>query len=194
MALSLLGLFLFLGMHLFGPLMPDAKARLASTIGNNAYRGLFSAAAIATLCLLIYGFGQARLDTDVLYTPPTFFSHITLSLMLVATIILVSSLLPAGYIATKTKHPMVLAVKIWALAHLLANGETVQVILFAAFLAWGVILRISYKRRERRGELVRRPFRSWTWDVAAIVVGTVVYAAIALKLHEVLIGVAVLPM
>ena len=194
MALFLIGLFLFLGLHLFGPLMPHAKAHLMTVLGKAAYRAAFGVAGLASLCLLIYGFGQARLDTGVLYTPPAFLSHITLTLMLFALVILVAGFLPAGYIATYSKHPMVLAVKIWALAHLLANGETVQVILFAAFLAWGVILRISYKRRQRRGELTLRPFKSWTYDVAAVVIGSVIYAAIALKLHVLLIGVPVLPM
>jgi uncharacterized membrane protein len=192
MALFLIGLVLFLGFHLVGPLMPDLKARLIGSMGNGGYRVLFSIVAIASLCLLIYGFGQARMETGILYTPPVFLAHITLLLMLIAIVVLVSAFLPAGYIATYTKHPMVLAVKIWALAHLLANGETVQVILFAAFLAWGVILRISYKRRERRGELVVRPYKSWTYDVAAVVVGLVVYGLIVMKLHTLLIGVPVM--
>lgn len=193
MALFLIGLVLFLGLHLVGPLLPESKARLIGVIGTAGYRGLFSVAALATLSLLIYGFGLARHETGVFYTPPVFFAHITLLLMLVATMVLVAGFLPAGYIATYAKHPMVLAVKIWALAHLMANGETVQVILFAAFLAWGVLLRISYKRRERRGELVRAPFKSWAYDVAAVVIGTALYGLIAMKLHTLLIGVAVLP-
>lgn len=194
MALFLIGLVLFLGLHLIGPLMPDLKARLIGSMGKGAYRGLFSIAAVASLCLLIYGFGQARMETGILYTPPVFLAHITLLLMLFAIIILVAAFLPAGYIATYTKHPMVLAVKIWALAHLLANGETVQVILFAGFLAWGVILRISYKRRARRGELLVRPYKSWTYDIAAVVIGLVVYGLIVMKLHALLIGVPVMAM
>ena len=112
----------------------------------------------------------------------------------VALICLVASLLPAGHIATKTKHPMVLSVKIWALAHLLANGETSSVLLFAAFLAWGVILRISLKRRQRAGEIVLRPFVSAKYDLYAIVIGIVVWALIIWKLHEWLIGVSPLVM
>lgn len=192
MALFLIGLVVFLGMHLVGPLRPDLKAGMIAAIGANGYRAVFSIVAIAALCLLIYGFGQARMETGILYTPPLFLTHITLTLMLIAVIVLVAGFLPTGYIAVHTKHPMVLSVKIWALAHLLSNGETVQVILFAAFLAWGVILRISYKRRERRGEIVTRAYKSWTYDIAAVVIGLVVYGLIVMKLHTLLIGVPVM--
>ena len=114
--------------------------------------------------------------------------------MVFAIIILMTSFLPGGYIASIAKHPMVLAVKIWAFAHLLANGETVQVILFASFLAWGVIMRIIYKRRERRGEITPRQYKNWIYDLVAVVLGLAVYAAIVMKLHVLLIGVPVLVM
>ena len=194
MALFLIGLFLFLGLHLFGPLMPHAKAHLMTVLGKAAYRAAFGVAGLASLCLLIYGFGQARLDTGVLYTPPAFLSHITLTLMLFALVILVAGFLPAGHIATKTKHPIVLSIKIWAAAHLLANGDLASVLLFVALLAWGVVLRISYKRRVRSGELVLKPFVSARWDAIAVVGGIVVWAVITMWLHKLLIGVAPLAM
>jgi uncharacterized membrane protein len=194
MVLFLLGLVVFLGLHLLQALAPTAREAMVSTLGRGGYRIVHSIAAIASLCLLIYGFGQARQETGILYSPPLFLSHITLTLMLFAVIILVSAFLPAGYIAARTKFPMVLAVKIWALAHLLANGETVQVILFLAFLAWAVVVRISYKRRNARGEALPRAYVSWTYDVASIVIGLVIYGAVVMKLHEMLIGVPVLPM
>jgi uncharacterized membrane protein len=130
----------------------------------------------------------------MLYTPPVWMAHITITLMLIAVICLVASLLPAGHIAVKTKHPMVLSVKIWALSHLLANGETSSVLLFGAFLAWGVILRISLKRRQRAGEITLRPFVSAKYDLYAVVIGVVAWALITFKLHEVLIGVSPLAM
>ena len=113
--------------------------------------------------------------------------------MLVAMICLVASLMPPGHIATRTKHPMVLSVKIWALAHLLANGETSSVILFVGFLAWGVVLRIALKRRERTGELVRPSFVSARYDALAAVIGLVVYLLFIWRLHLWLIGVQPLP-
>lgn len=194
MLLFLLGLVLFLGLHLLQAIAPGVRDAAVASLGRLVYRIVHSVLSIATLCLLIYGFGEARQETGILYEPPLFLTHITLTLMLIAVIVLVSSFLPAGYIAAKTKHPMVTSVKIWALAHLLANGETVQVILFAAFLAWAVIVRISYKKRMARGEALPRPYKSWEYDIAAVIIGLVVYGAIVMKLHMLLIGVPVMAM
>jgi len=109
---------------------------------------------------------------------------------LLAFICLAAGFLPAGRIAVAVKHPQVLSIKIWALAHLLANGETSSVLLFGSFLAWAVILRISLKRRERAGEKVLPVFRSTSNDLLAVVIGAVAYGLFAWKLHEWLIGVA----
>jgi uncharacterized membrane protein len=191
MTLFIIGLVLFLGIHLFKVFAPGVRAGMIASMGVNAFRGVYSVAGIAALCLLIYGFGLARQDTSILYYPPPFLRHLTMLLMLIALIVLAAGFLPSGYIATFAKHPQVLAIKIWALAHLLVNGETVQVILFAAFLAWGVILRISYKRRARAGEISERTYKSWTYDVAAVLIGGAIYGLFVWKLHELLIGVPI---
>ena len=193
MTLLIIGIVLFLGVHLVRVVAPDFRRSMIANLGEKGWRAGYSIASIATLVLLIYGFGQARQVTGMLYYPPVWMAHITIALMLIAMICLVASLLPAGHIATKTKHPMVLSVKIWALAHLLANGETSSVLLFAAFLAWGVIVRISLKRRERRGEITLRSFVSAKYDLYAVIIGVVVWALIIWRVHEWLIGVAPLP-
>lgn len=190
MALLVLGIVLFLGVHLIRVVAPGFRQSMIAKIGRPAWAGLFSVASILTLILLIYGYGQARLVTMPLYTPPVWMAHIAITLMLIAMICLVASLLPAGRIATKVKHPMVLSVKIWAFAHLLANGDSASVLLFAAFLAWGVVMRISLKRRERAGEPVLRPFVSAKYDIYAIVIGVVVWALIIWRVHEWIIGVS----
>ena len=194
MALLIIGIILFLGVHLVRVVAPGFRQSMIVSLGERGWRAAYSIASLATLILLIYGFGQARAVTGMLYNPPVWMAHITITLMLVAMICLVASLLPAGHIATKTKHPMVLSVKIWALAHLLANGDTSSVLLFAAFLAWGVILRISLKRRERAGEITLRPFVSAKYDLYAVVIGIVAWGLIIWKLHEWLIGVSPLVM
>jgi uncharacterized membrane protein len=194
MTLLILGTILFLGIHLVRVVAPGFRQSMIASIGESGWKIGYSIASIVTLILLIYGFGQARQVTGVLYTPPVWMAHITLLLMLLAMICLVASLLPAGHIAVKTKHPMVLSVKIWAFAHLLANGETSSVLLFAAFLAWGVILRIALKRRERAGALTLRPFVSATYDLYAVVIGIVVWVLFIWKVHEWLIGVSPLVM
>ncbi|MBX5011741.1 NnrU family protein [Rhizobium lentis] len=190
MTLLIVGIILFLGVHLVRVVAPDFRRSMIASLGERGWRAGYSIASILTLVLLIYGFGQARGVTGMLYNPPVWTAHIAITLMLIAMICLVASLLPAGHIATKTKHPMVLSVKIWALAHLLANGETSSVLLFGAFLAWGVIVRISLKRRERAGDTTLRPFVSAKSDLYAAVIGIVAWALIIWKLHEWLIGVS----
>ena len=190
MALLVVGIIIFLGLHLIRVIAPGFRQSMIDSLGENGWKGVYSVVSILSLILLIYGFGQARQVTGILYTPPVWMAHITLTLMLLALICLVASLLPAGHIAVKTKHPMVLSVKIWAFAHLLANGETSSVLLFGAFLAWGVILRIALKRRERAGRLTLRPFVSGKYDLYAVIIGVVAWALITFKLHELLIGVA----
>ncbi|WP_028747060.1 NnrU family protein [Rhizobium mesoamericanum] len=190
MALLIVGIIIFLGLHLIRVIAPGLRQSMIDSLGENGWKGVYSVVSILSLILLIYGFGQARQVTGVLYTPPVWMAHITLILMLLALICLAASLLPAGHIAVRTKHPMVLSVKIWAFAHLLANGETSSVLLFGAFLAWGVILRIALKRRERAGGLTLRPFVSGRYDLYAVVIGAVAWALITFKLHELLIGVA----
>ncbi|TCM79187.1 NnrU family protein [Rhizobium sp. BK068] len=190
MALLIVGIVIFLGLHLIRVIAPGLRQSMIDRLGESGWKGVYSVVSILSLILLIYGFGQARQVTGMLYDPPVWMAHIALTLMLLAMICLAASLLPAGHIAVKTKHPMVLSVKIWALSHLLANGETSSVLLFSAFLAWGVILRIALKRRERAGELTRRPFVSGKYDLYAAIIGVVAWALITFKLHELLIGVA----
>jgi len=190
MALLIVGIIIFLGLHLIRVIAPGLRQSMIASLGENGWKIAYSIVSILSLILLIYGFGQARQVTGMLYNPPIWMAHIALTLMLIAMICLVASLLPAGRIAVKTKHPMVLSVKIWAFSHLLANGETSSVLLFGAFLAWGVILRIALKRRERAGELTLRPFVSGKYDLYSVIIGVVAWALITFKLHELLIGVA----
>ncbi len=193
MALLILGIVLFLGIHLIRVVAPGLRTSLIASLGDAGWKAAYSVASIVALIVLIYGFGQAR-DMTAIWSPPFWMSHITILLMLFAMICLAASLLPAGHIATKTKHPMVLSVKIWALAHLLSNGDGAAMLLFAAFLAWGVILRISLKRRERAGEISRRPFVSAKYDLYAVILGVVAWVLIIWKLHAWIIGVSPLVM
>ncbi|MGF6158455.1 putative membrane protein [Ensifer sp. KUDG1] len=190
MAILVLGIILFLGLHLIRVVAPGFRAGVIESRGKGTWMGIYAILSLIGLCLIIYGFGQARSETGMLYDPPVFMRHIALLLMLFAFIFLAAGFLPAGRIAVAVKHPQVLSIKIWALAHLLANGETSSVLLFGSFLAWAVILRISLKRRERAGERVLPVFKSASNDVLAVIIGLVAYVLFVWKLHEWLIGVA----
>ena len=190
MTLFIVSLILFLLTHSVRIVAPDWRDAMIERMGQQAWRGLYSVLSLATLVFLIYAFGASRTDAPLLYSPPAWMAHITLTLMLIAMILLMVSIFPAGKIAVWVKHPLLTAVKIWAFSHLLANGEANSVLLFAGFLIWAVVARISAKRQG----IDARAFVSVKWDIAAVITGVVVYVAFVGFLHEYLIGVSPLAM
>jgi len=191
MAVLILGIILFIGVHSLRILAPRQRAALIARLGESGFRIAYSVASLVSFVVLVWGYAMAPVVN--VWFPPTWTAHLAVTLMLIAMICLVAGLLPAGHIAAKTKHPIVLALKIWALSHLLANGDLASILLFGAFLAWGVMLRIALKRRLRAGEFLARVFASSRNDILAVVIGAVLWLALLLKLHELLIGVAPIP-
>lgn len=194
MALLVAGIILFIATHLVRPFAPGLRVGLIARLGKPAFMALHGIVSLISLFMMAYGFVLAR-DSggEMLYYPPVFIAHIALTLMLVASICLVSAFMPAGYIRSKLKFPALVAIKLWAFAHLLANGESYSVLLFATILAWAVILRISLKKRIASGEATLPVFMSARYDVISVVVGALLYAVIVWKLHEWVIGIRVLP-
>jgi len=194
MTLLIIGLVLFVVTHLLRPVAPGLRNAAIATFGKPAWMAFHGIVSLLSLALIVYGFVDARANGGdgvfMVYTPPAFMAHITLTLMIIASVCLVAGFLPAGHIRTKLKFPILVAIKIWALAHLLANGESYSVVLFVTILAWAVILRITLKRRIASGETKLPVFVSAKYDVISIVVGLVLYVAIVFKLHEWIIGVA----
>jgi uncharacterized membrane protein len=193
MALLVLGLVVFLGTHLF-TIARGPRARLIARIGEGRFKGLYSLASLAGLVLIGIGFGQYRRDAFVpLWDPPLWSRHLALVLVAVAFVCLAAAYLP-GHIKARLKHPMLVGVKVWALAHLLANGDLGSLLLFGGFLAWAVIDRIAIKRRDEAVAHApeARP-AGWRNDAAALAVGLVAWFVFARFLHPLLIGVAVWP-
>lgn len=191
MTLLVAGIVLFIATHLVRPFAPGLRAAAIDRLGKPTFMAIHGIVSLLSAVMMIYGFADARANGGtMLYYPPAFMAHIALTLMLIASICLVAGFLPAGYIRAKLKFPLLVAIKIWALAHLLANGESYSVVLFLAILAWAVVLRISLKKRIASGETKLPVFVSARYDVVAIVIGVALYVAIVLKLHELLIGVA----
>lgn len=186
MAILITGLILFLGVHSLSIFNEPLRDRLHGQLGEAAFKGLYSLAALAGLVLVIWGYGQARLEPVVIYTPPMWLRHLTLLLMVPVFPLLFAAYLP-GRIRTATRHPMLVAVKFWALAHLLANGMLHDVLLFGAFLAWAVADRISLKRRKPRAinTLPAGPAN----DAIAMIGGLAVYGVTVVWAHQWLIGV-----
>ncbi len=143
MMVLIVGLILFLGIHLL-PTSPELRDGLKERIGTTPYRILFSLLSFAGLAVIILGYHKLQLHpgkNPILWDPPVWTRHIAVGLMLPAMILLVASLIPSR-IRTATRHPMLIAIKIWALAHLLANGDLGALLLFGSFLAFAVYDRI----------------------------------------------------
>jgi uncharacterized membrane protein len=190
MPILLLGLLLFLAIHSVRIAAPDwRRARIAS-MGLNKWKGLYSAASLIGLILIIWGYALARPEAALVYEPPVWMKHVTLTLMLISFVFWAVSQLPAGRIKAWVRHPLLLAVKIWAVAHLLANGDAASLTLFLGILAWAVIDRISIKRREAAGERAEIIAGPVTNDLIAVAAGIAVYVLFVWKAHEWLFGVS----
>ena len=193
MLLLILGLVLFLGMHAV-TMARGLRAQLIERLGAGGYKGLYSAVSIIGFGLLIYGYGlQRAAGYTPVWEPPVWTRHLALLLNLPIFILLAVGKRPS-WLLSRVKHPMLLAVKIWATAHLLANGDLGSMLLFGGFLAWAVMARISTKRRPE--EIARSAAMGnvafGRGDVIAIVAGLALYVVFALWLHPLLIGVPVL--
>jgi uncharacterized membrane protein len=186
MSQLVLGLVLFLGMHSFSIVAPGVRDRIAgkNEIGWKAVYGLVS---IAGLVLIVRGYGAARMDPTVLYMTPVWLKHLVALLMLPVFVLFFAPYFP-GRIKAATKHPQLVAVKLWAVAHLLVNGTLADVVLFGSFLAWAVADRISLKRRTPR-EVPGLPASNRN-DVIVVVLGLAVYGVFSFWLHAAWIGVS----
>ena len=186
----ILGLLLFLGVHTLTT-QRDLRGRLIASIGESGYKIGYALVSLAGVALIVWGFAHYRAAgmTDVWY-PPKFAKHIAVALMLPAVILVVAAYL-RGRIYTTVKHPMLTGIKLWAAAHLLANGDLGSIILFGSFLGWAVYDRISLKHRTDAGA-PPIPVGGPTNDLIAVAVGIVAYLALAFAFHPVVIGVPVM--
>lgn len=191
MLVLVVGIIVFLGIHSVRIVAPEWRLAKIEQWGETRWKGLYSLISLFGFVLLVWGYGMARLDAPILYEPPVWAKHITSLLMLFAFIFLGAFIAKPGRMKPALKHPMLIAIKTWALAHLIANGDLASLILFLSFLAWAVVDRISIKRQERAGlaapYIVPGPVSN---DIIAIVVGVVLYALFMWKLHLLLIGVS----
>jgi len=187
MTMLIAGLVLFLGIHTFTTLR-EPRAALIGSIGEGPYKGLYSLVSAAGLVLIVWGFGRYRADGYIpVWDPPFGLRHLTLLLMWFSFVALAAAYAPPGKIKGLLRHPMLVGVKIWALAHLLANGDLGSLILFGTLLAWAVYDRIAVKRRGDPGA----PRSGFTaGDAIAVVVGSIAYGAM-FWLHPWLIGVPI---
>lgn len=187
MAVLIAGMVLFLGIHSIRIVAEPGRGGLVARLGLWPYKGIYSLIALAGLVLIVIGYGQARMDPVSLYQPPAFLRHLNMLLMLIVFPAMLAAYLP-GRVQTALAHPLLVAVKAWALGHLLVNGMLHDVLLFGGFLAWAVADRISIKRRTAPGSSPRLP--AWRFNDALVIIGGLgLYFAFAFWLHPILIGV-----
>jgi uncharacterized membrane protein len=189
LAVLIIGLVVFLGSHVFVT-QRKARAALIARTGEMPYKGLFALVSILGLVLIVWGFAQYRTEGYIqVWAPPSWMRHVTVALVWPAIIFVTAAYIP-GDIKRTLKHPMLVGVKLWALAHLLSNGDLGGIILFGSILAWAVYDRISLKRRTDPGA-PPIPVGGRRNDVIAVVVGTILYLALGLVFHPLAIGIPV---
>ncbi|MBI5109820.1 MAG: NnrU family protein [Rhodocyclales bacterium] len=185
----ILGLLLFLGVHSVRIVADSWRAAQIARIGEMRWKGVYSLASAVGLGLIVWGYGAARMEPAVLWPSPLWTRHVAALLTLPAFILLVAAYLPGSHIKARVGHPMVAGVKLWALAHLLANGTLADALLFGAFLAWAIADFIVARRRDRIAGRTHRVC-CWTRDASVVAVGTLAWTVFALWGHAWLIGVA----
>jgi uncharacterized membrane protein len=190
MSVLIIGLIIFLGLHSVRIVADGWRTNMMAERGEGAWKGLYSVASLIGFALVVWGYGLARQQPVVLWVPPAATRHIAALLMLFAIIMLVAAYVPGNVIKSKLHHPMTLSVKTWALAHLLANGNVADVLLFGSFLIWAVFCFIAARKRDRVAGTVY-PAGKAVPTVITVVVGLVVYGGFVMVLHKWLIGVAV---
>jgi len=186
MAILILGLVLFLGIHSVSIVNDPWRNRMVTAWSEARWKRMYALISVIGLVLIIWGYGLARQDPIVIYTPPLWLRHVAMLLLVPVFPLLIATYVP-GRIRAVTKHPMLLAVKLWALAHLLTNGTLADVLLFGSFLIWAGIDRASLKRRTPRA-VPSVPVAPWN-DAIVVVAGLALYGAFVVALHGWLIGV-----
>ena len=185
----ILGLVLFFGVHTLTT-QREMRARAIAASGEGGYKIGYTLVSLLGFVLIVWGFAHYR-ATGMweIWTPPTALKHLAVALMLPAVILVVASYI-RGRIYTRLKHPMLAGIKLWAAAHLLANGDLGSIILFGSFLGWAVFDRISLKHRADSGA-PPIPVGGPSNDLIAVAVGLVAYLALGFAFHPVVIGVPV---
>ena len=188
MSALILGLLMFLGMHSTRIFAEGWRSQVIARRGEGAWKGLYTVVSLVGFGLIIWGYGQARLAPQVLWASPVWTRHLASLLLLVALVLLAAAYVPGNAIKARLHHPMVLGVKVWALAHLLANNTVADLLLFGGFLVWAVLDFRSARQRDRAAGTVYPAGRAGA-TVLTVGLGVLLWAVFAFWLHTLLFGV-----
>jgi uncharacterized membrane protein len=184
----IVGLVLFLAPHSVRIVADDWRAARIASMGERRWKLAYTVVSLAGFALIVWGYGQARMAPVVLYAPPVWTKHAAALLTLPAFILIAAAYVKGTRIKARVGHPMILGVKVWAFAHLIANGTLADVVLFGAFLAWAVLDYIASRRRDRAAGTMY-PAGPASRDLIAIGAGGLAWAIFGFVLHGPLIGV-----
>ncbi len=188
MTALIVGLILFLGVHSVRIFADGWRTAQIAKRGEGAWKGIYSVLSVIGFILLVWGYGLVRQDPVLLWTPQLWARHLASLLTLVSFILLIAAYVPNNGIKARVHHPMVLAVKVWAFAHLLANHTLADLLLFGGFLVWAVLDYRAARARDRAGNVTYPP-GTLSGTLITVVVGVVVWAVFAMWLHAMLFGV-----
>jgi uncharacterized membrane protein len=193
MALLALGLVIFLGLHSTRIFAEDGRAKAIARLGEGPWKGVYSLLSLIGLVLIVWGFAQARWDAPLLWSPPIWARHTTLTLMLISFILIGAYIFKKSHIAVAVHHPMVWGVVVWSAGHLLANGSAADLLLFGSFLVWAVADLVSSHGRDGSKSVVY-PAPNWRATIGAVVLGVVFWIGFLAGVHRWLFGVSPLAM
>ena len=188
MGMLILGLLVFLGVHSTRIVADGWRTAMLRRLGENGWKGLYALLSIVGLGLVIWGFGLARQQPTALWSPPFYMRHVAWLLTLLAFILLAAAYVPRNAIKARLHHPMVLGVMLWALAHLLANGNLAHTVLFGSFLVWALLSFVAARARDIANR-TSYPVGTASGTVIAVVLGSVAWAVFAFWAHGLLIGI-----
>lgn len=203
----IIGLILFLGAHSIRMVADDWRTQAIASWGEKPFKGVYSLLALVGFYAMVTGYAEARMQTVALWTPPIATRHVSVLLMLFASVLMAAAYVPRNHLKMRMGHPMVLSVKVWALAHLLANGNLADVVLFGSFLVWSVFNFKAARARDRAAapEALRlqadgaentnavpgdQPIANTTATLLTVLIGVALWALFVFYLHVQLVGVS----
>ena len=181
MTLLVTGLVLFVALHLVPSIRPLRRA-LVARMGEAPYRGVFSLVALASIVLVAWGF--ARAPYEPVYAPPAWGRHVAMGAVPVALVLFAAASMPT-HLRALLRHPMMLGLLLWAVAHLLANGDSRSILLFGTFAAFAVVATLSAVARGKGPAGGKAP--RWRMDAVAVAGGLVV-SGLLMRFHATLFG------
>lgn len=184
MELLIIGLFLWSATHFIPSLGNSYKTLFINRFGEKVYTALFSVVILSSLALIVFGWRSAT--PTFLYVLPDIVRPIAMILLVLA-FLLFGAAKHQTRIKRVVRHPQLTSVIVWSSAHLLVNGDSRSVTLFACLGAWAILEIIFINKRE--GPWVKPDAPSWKIEIKGILISIAIFF-VAFLLHPYIAGVS----